>query len=54
MRIGDTITGEVEVRSARVDKPIVELGLRVTRQNGVRVLGAAHRGRAGVDVVVQV
>ncbi len=43
VRPGDTITGEVEVRSVRVDQPIVELALRVTRQDGVRVLEGAAR-----------
>jgi|SRR5712691_6250239 len=38
VRPGDTITGEVEVTSVRPDKPIVSLAVRVTRQDGVRVL----------------
>jgi acyl dehydratase len=38
VRPGDTITGEVEVTALREDKPIVTLAVRVTRQDGVRVL----------------
>ncbi len=35
---GDTITGELEVLSAREDKPIYTVAVRVTRQDGVAVL----------------
>jgi acyl dehydratase len=38
VRPGDTITGEVEVTAVRSDKPIVNLAVSVTRQDGVRVL----------------
>ena len=38
VRPGDTITGEVEVISVREDKPLVQLALRVTRQDGTRVV----------------
>lgn len=38
VRPGDTITGEVVVRSVREDKPIVVLDLRVTRNDGRVVL----------------
>ncbi|HET8570242.1 MAG TPA: MaoC family dehydratase [Candidatus Limnocylindria bacterium] len=38
VRFGDTITGEVEVLSAREDKPIVRLRCRVTRDDGTVVL----------------
>jgi len=38
VRLGDTITGEVEVLSLREDKPIVRLAVRVDRQDAVRVL----------------
>ena len=34
-RPGDVITGTVEVNSARTDKPITELAVRVTRDDGV-------------------
>ena len=35
---GDEITAEVEVRSAREDKPIYELATTITNQDGVVVL----------------
>ena len=35
---GDTITGRVEVISARTDKPITELRTTVTRDDGTVVL----------------
>jgi acyl dehydratase len=35
VRPGDVITGEVEVTSAREDKPITGLAVRVTRDDGV-------------------
>ena len=35
VRPGDVITGTVEVTSARTDKPITELNVRVTRDDGV-------------------
>jgi len=35
VRPGDVITGSVEVTSARADKPITELAVRVTRDDGV-------------------
>ncbi len=38
VRPGDTIRGEVEVATARSDKPITELKTRVVRQDGVVVL----------------
>ncbi len=38
VRPGDTITGEVEVRKARSDKPITELQTRVIRDDGTVVL----------------
>jgi acyl dehydratase len=38
VRPGDTITGEVEVRKVRVDKPITELETRVVRGDGTVVL----------------
>ena len=38
VRPGDTITGEVEVRKARPDKPISELQTRVLRDDGTVVL----------------
>ncbi len=38
VRPGDTITGQVEVTSAREDKPITELKTSVTRDDGVVVL----------------
>ena len=38
VRPGDTITGEVEVKTARPDKPITELITRVTRDDGTVVL----------------
>ena len=47
VRIGETITGEVEVLSARDDKPIVRLAVRVTRDDGTRVL----EGEASVYVM---
>lgn len=47
VRPGDTITGEVEVLAVRADKPIVRLAVRVTRQDGVRVL----EGEAAVYVM---
>lgn len=47
VRPGDTITGEVEVLSVRQDKPIVRLAVRVTRQDGTRVL----EGEADVYVM---
>ena len=47
VRIGDTITGEVEVLSAREDKPIVRVAVRVTREDGTRVL----EGEASVYVM---
>ncbi|MGD8897238.1 MAG: MaoC family dehydratase [Acidobacteriota bacterium] len=37
-RPGDTITGRVEVREVREDKPITTLATTVTRQDGVVVL----------------
>ena len=36
--IGDTITAEVEVRSVHATKPVTQLGVRVTRQDGEIVL----------------
>lgn len=47
VRVDDTITGEVEVLSAREDKPIVRLAVRVTRGDGTRVL----EGEASVYVM---
>lgn len=47
VRVGETITGEVEVLSAREDKPIVRLAVRVTRDDGTRVL----EGEASVYVM---
>ena len=47
VRPGDTITGEVEVLAVREDKPIVELAVRVTRDDGTRVL----EGKAVVYVM---
>jgi acyl dehydratase len=38
VRPGDTITGEVEVTSAREDKPITKLDTRVVRGDGVVVV----------------
>jgi acyl dehydratase len=38
VRPGDTITGRVEVREVRADKPITTLTTTVTRQDGVVVL----------------
>jgi acyl dehydratase len=38
VRPGDTITGRVEVTSARTDKPITELKTTVTRDDGTVVL----------------
>lgn len=38
VRPGDTIRGEVEVITARADKPITELRTRVVRQDGTVVL----------------
>jgi acyl dehydratase len=38
VRPGDTITGRVEVREVRADKPITTLATTVTRQDGVVVL----------------
>jgi acyl dehydratase len=38
VRPGDTITGRVEVTSARTDKPITELKTSVTRDDGTVVL----------------
>jgi acyl dehydratase len=38
VRPGDTITGEVTVKSARTDKPITELATRVIRDDGTVVL----------------
>jgi len=38
VRCGDTITGRVEVISARTDKPITELRTTVTRDDGTVVL----------------
>ena len=38
VRPGDTITGRVEVTSARTDKPITELRTTVTRDDGTVVL----------------
>ena len=35
MRPGDVITGTAEVTSARTDKPITELDVSVTRDDGV-------------------
>ena len=35
VRPGDVITGTVEVTAARADKPITELDVRVTRDDGV-------------------
>ena len=35
VRPGDVITGTVEVTSARTDKPITGLDVRVTRDDGV-------------------
>lgn len=36
--IGDTITAEAEVLSIHETKPVCQLGIAVTRQDGVRVL----------------
>jgi acyl dehydratase len=36
--IGDTITAEAEVLSVHVSKPVTQLGIRVTRQDGETVL----------------
>jgi acyl dehydratase len=36
--IGDTITAEVAVRSVHATKPVTQLGVRVTRQDGETVL----------------
>ncbi|MGH2499710.1 MAG: MaoC family dehydratase [Candidatus Limnocylindria bacterium] len=47
VRPGDEITGEVEVLSAREDKPIVHLAVRVERGDGTRVL----EGEASVYVM---
>lgn len=47
VRIGETITGEVRVLSARTDKPIVRLAVRVTREDGTTVLD----GEASVYVM---
>lgn len=38
VRPGDTITGRVEVLSARADKPVTELRTTVTRDDGTVVL----------------
>ena len=38
VRVDDTITGRVEVISARTDKPITELRTTVTRDDGTVVL----------------
>lgn len=38
VRPGDTITGEVEVTGVRADKPIAQLDVRVTRDDGVRAV----------------
>ncbi len=38
VRPGDTITGEVEVRKVRSDKPITELQTRVIRDDGTVVI----------------
>jgi len=38
VRPGDTITGEVEVTEARVDKPVTRLNTRVFRGDGTVVL----------------
>ena len=38
VRPGDTITGEVSVSKARLDKPITELPTRVIRDDGTVVL----------------
>lgn len=38
VRPGDTITGRVEVREVREDKPITKLDTRVTRDDGTVVL----------------
>jgi acyl dehydratase len=38
VRPGDTISGEVEVTKARLDKPITELKTRVVRDDGTVVL----------------
>lgn len=47
VRIGDVLTGEVEVLTVREDKPIATLALRVTKQDGTRVIeGAAAVYRA--------
>ena len=47
VRVGDEIIGEVKVLSARDDKPIVRLAVRVTRDDGTRVL----EGEASVYVM---
>lgn len=47
VRVGDEITGEVVVLSAREDKPIVRLEVRVTRGDGTRVI----EGEASVYVM---
>ena len=45
VRPGDVITGTVEVTAARADKPITELDVRVTRDDGVvAVAGTAGCG----------
>jgi acyl dehydratase len=36
--IGDTITAEAEVLSVHASKPVTQLGIRVTRQDGETVL----------------
>ena len=38
VRPGETVTGEIEVLALRVDKPIARLGVRVTREDGTRVV----------------
>ena len=36
--IGDTVTATVEVKSVRPDKPVTEIAVFVTRQDGAPVL----------------
>lgn len=43
VRPGDTITGIVEVKSVRKDKPITELATRVIRQDDVVVVAGTAR-----------
>jgi acyl dehydratase len=53
VRPGDVITGTVEVTAARTDKPITELDVRVTRDDGVvAVEGSAVCWTARAPAVV--